>query len=118
MTDEVHLKLLRAIEANPSATQRELSAELGVSLGKAHYCLKALVEKGWVKIGNFRRSPNKLAYVYLLTPAGLSAKRQLTAAFLKRKIEEHEALQSEIARLRSEIAAQGGARAGGSDDGR
>ena len=101
--DEVHLRLLKAIEANPQATQRELSQALGVSLGKANYCLKALVGKGWVKVNNFRASPNKVAYAYLLTPRGLDAKAQLTVRFLRRKVREYESLRREIAELRREV---------------
>jgi EPS-associated MarR family transcriptional regulator len=103
--EEVHLKLLKAIEANPEATQRELSAALGVSLGKANYCLKAVIERGWVKVGNFKANPNKLAYAYLLTPSGFTAKRKLTAAFLRRKVEEYEQLKAEIAALKAEVEA-------------
>lgn len=100
--DEVHLKLLKALEANPQATQRELSETLGVSLGKANYCLKALVQKGWVKVRNFRANPNKLAYAYLLTPKGLTAKRTLTVSFLERKVAEYETLKREIEALSAE----------------
>ena len=102
--EEVHLKLLKAIEANPNATQRELSEALGVSLGKANYCLKAVIERGWVKVGNFKASPNKLAYAYLLTPSGFTAKRKLTVGFLRRKLAEYKALKREIAELKAESA--------------
>ncbi len=101
--NETHLKLLRAIEANPSASQRELSQILGVSLGKANYCLKALMEKGWVKAGNFKASPNKGAYLYLLTPTGLEAKAALTVNFLRRKKAEYDLLRTEIAALEREV---------------
>ena len=100
--DEIHLRLLKAILANPQATQRELSAELGVSLGKANYCLRALVDKGWVKAHNFRANPNKLGYAYLLTPAGLDAKARLTVRFLRRKLDEYDVLRAEIEELRRE----------------
>lgn len=106
--EEVHLRLLKAIEANPQATQRELSQELGVSLGKANYCLKALVDKGWVKVNNFRASPNKLAYAYLLTPRGLDAKAKLTMRFLRRKVKEYEALRREIDELQQEVDGRAG----------
>ena len=86
--DEIHLRLMKAIESNPQATQRELAEALGVSLGKANYCLRALVDRGWVKVRNFRANPNKLAYAYLLTPAGLDGKARLTVRFLKRKLDE------------------------------
>ena len=75
---------------------------MGVSLGVANYCLKALVEKGWVKLESFQRNPNKLGYLYLLTPTGIAAKTQLTARFLKRKLNEYEALREEIERLQAE----------------
>jgi EPS-associated MarR family transcriptional regulator len=100
---ETHLRLLRAIEANPQATQRELAEALGVSLGKAHYCLRALVDKGWVKARNFRASPNKKAYVHALTRKGLEAKAQLTVSFLRRKLEEYHALRAEIEQLQREV---------------
>ena len=103
MSEERQLDALRLLQSNPEMTQRELAEALGVSLGAANYCLKALVEKGWVKLENFQNNPNKLGYLYLLTPAGLAAKTQLTASFLKRKLNEYEALKAEIARLRSEV---------------
>ena len=100
--NETHLRLLRAIEANPQATQRELAEVLGVSLGKAHYCLRALVDQGWVKVRNFRASPNKLGYVHVLTRRGIEAKAQLTVGFLRRKVAEYESLKCEIELLRQE----------------
>jgi EPS-associated MarR family transcriptional regulator len=100
--DEIHLRLLKAIQVNPQATQRELSEELGVSLGKAHYCLRALVNKGWVKVHNFRANPNKLGYAYLLTPAGVDAKARLTVRFLRHKLDEYDLLRAEIEELRRE----------------
>lgn len=103
--EEVHLQLLKAIEANPNATQRELSEALGVSLGKANYCLKAVIERGWVKVGNFKAHPHKLAYAYLLTPRGATAKAKLTTRFLKRKLAEYETLKREIAALKAEVGA-------------
>lgn len=105
--DEIHLRLMKAIESNPQATQRELAEALGVSLGKANYCLRALVDKGWVKVRNFRASPNKLAYAYLLTPAGLDGKARLTVRFLKRKLDEYDLLRAEIEQLRREAADAG-----------
>ena len=102
--NETHLRLLRAIEANPQATQRELAEALGVSLGKTHYCLRALVDKGWVKARNFRANPNKLGYVHVLTRRGLEAKAQLTVSFLRRKVAEYESLRHEIELLRREAA--------------
>ena len=84
-------------------SQRELAEALGVSVGAANYCLKALVEKGWVKLENFRKNPNKLGYLYLLTPMGITAKAQLTASFLGRKMAQYEALRAEIDQLRAEV---------------
>lgn len=105
--DEIHLRLMKAIESNPQATQRELAESLGVSLGKANYCLHALVDKGWVKVRNFKANPNKLAYAYLLTPAGLDGKARLTVRFLKRKLDEYDLLRAEIEQLRREAADAG-----------
>ena len=95
---------MRLLETNPEMTQRELAEALGVSLGAANYCLKALVEKGWVKLENFQNNPNKLGYLYLLTPMGIAAKTTLTARFLRRKLSEYEALKSEIEQLESEVS--------------
>ena len=103
MAEERHLKALRLLELNPEMTQRELAEALGVSVGAANYCLKALVERGWVKLENFQKNPNKLGYLYLLTPMGIAAKTQLTASFLRRKIAEYESLRVEIDQLRSEV---------------
>lgn len=101
--DTYHYKLLKLIEANPSIGQREMARAMGVSLGKANFCLKALVHKGLVKIGNFRRSDNKLAYTYLLTPGGIEAKTQLAVTFLKRKMSEYDAIRAEIEELRRDV---------------
>lgn len=103
MTDDTHYRLLRLIESNPDISQRELARAMGVSLGKANYCLKALVEKGFVKLENFRRNGNKLAYAYLLTPSGIEEKARVTLAFLRFKEREFEDIQREIDRLREEI---------------
>lgn len=97
--DEVHFRVMRLIKENPQLTQRDLARELGISLGKANYCLKALVEKGFVKAENFKRSDHKLAYVYLLTPAGIEEKARVTVAFLRRKMQEFESLKAEIESL-------------------
>lgn len=107
MTDERQLKTLRLLADNPDLTQRQIADALGVSLGAANYCLKALVDKGWVKLENFQRNPNKLGYLYLLTPQGVAAKTSLTARFLKRKLVEYEALKAEIEQLERESAASG-----------
>lgn len=102
---EVHYKLMRALEANPGMSQRELARELGVSLGKVNYCLRALVEKGWIKASNFTNSQNKAAYMYLLTPHGIEEKASLTLRFLQAKTREYEALRKEIQQIRREVRA-------------
>jgi EPS-associated MarR family transcriptional regulator len=94
---------MRALEERPEVSQRELARELGLSLGKTNYCLRALIEKGWVKARNFRDSGNKLAYAYVLTPSGLRAKASATLEFLVRKQREFAALEAEIERLRLEV---------------
>ena len=99
---DIHLDLLRKLEANPDYTQRELSQEMGVSLGKINYCMKKLTEKGWVKLTNFSRSSNKLGYAYLLTPKGIEQKSRLTFAFLAIKLEEYEMLKNEISTLKQD----------------
>ena len=101
---ELDLELLRQLNAQPAASQRKLAQGLGVSVGKLNFCLRALVDRGWVKANNFRRSDNKLAYAYLLTPRGVAAKLRLTSQFLLRKEREFEALQAQIAALRIEVA--------------
>jgi EPS-associated MarR family transcriptional regulator len=100
MTTETHLKILKHIESNPYISQRKLAEELGVSLGKVNYCVKALIDKGLVKTGNFKRNANKMGYLYLLTPKGIEEKAKLTASFLKRKIAEHEQITKEIEQLK------------------
>lgn len=102
MPDEISFQVLRALEGNPRTSQRELADALGISLGKANYCLKALLDRGLIKVRNFRSSQNKLAYAYLLTPKGMAAKTSLTARFLKSKMAEYEALRQEIEELRQE----------------
>jgi EPS-associated MarR family transcriptional regulator len=103
MSKETHYKLLRRLEKNADSTQRELAQDVGVSLGKLNYCLKKLIEKGWVKANNFHQSPNKAKYRYLLTPSGIDAKTKLTVQFLKRKLEEYDRLQEEIRLLEDEL---------------
>ena len=103
MTEERQLNTLRLLDTNPKMSQRELAAALGISLGATNYCLKALVEKGWVKLGNFQNSSNKLGYLYLLTPMGLVAKTALTTRFLRQKVKEYEALKFEIEQLKNEV---------------
>jgi EPS-associated MarR family transcriptional regulator len=93
---------MRILQDNPDLTQRELAKELGMSVGGLNYCLNALVEKGFVKMGSFQKSKNKFKYVYLLTPHGIAEKLALTSRFLKRKMEEHDALKLEIEALKRE----------------
>jgi EPS-associated MarR family transcriptional regulator len=97
------LTLLRILEQNPELSQRKIAEELGISLGKTNYCLRALIEKGWVKAGNFSKSPKKRRYLYQLTPIGITAKAKMTQRFLKRKLKEHEVLIKEIEELREEV---------------
>lgn len=99
---DIRLDLLRRLESNPKFTQRELSQEMGVSLGKVNYCMKKLTEKGLIKITNFTHNPNKIGYVYLLTPSGVEEKARLTFSFLKRKIKEYEVLKEEIDKLKQD----------------
>ena len=105
--EDVDLNLLRQLEQEPRLNQRGLARRLGLSLGKVNYCVQALVAKGLIKISNFRRSDNKLAYAYLLTPVGLQEKSRLTIDFLKRKKQEYERLQVEIAQLQVEVETLG-----------
>ena len=100
MSTRTYLKILKHIEANPRISQRQLAKELGVSVGKINYCVKALITKGWVKAGNFQRSTNKMSYLYLLTPVGIGEKTKLTASFLKLKIAEHKIITIEIEQLK------------------
>ena len=99
---DIHLDLLRKLESNPEYTQRELSKEIGVSLGKVNYCIRKLTEKGLIKITNFKQNPNKMGYAYLLTPKGIEEKSKLTFSFLKRKLIEYEILKKEINELKLE----------------
>tara|TARA_Y100000590_G_C15126629_1_gene790815 strand:- start:280 stop:576 length:297 start_codon:yes stop_codon:yes gene_type:complete len=98
MKNEDHFEVLRRIQKKPKASQRELAEELGFSLGKLNYCLKALKSKGLIKISNFQKNPNKLNYIYILTPKGLSAKTKLTINFMKKKMKEYDELKKEIGR--------------------
>jgi EPS-associated MarR family transcriptional regulator len=103
VSEDTRFRVLRLIEENPRATQREIASALGLSLGGVNYCLKALIGKGLLKIQNFRNSGNKLGYLYLLTPEGIAEKSYLTEAFLRRKMAEYEALRKEIEAVRSSI---------------
>ena len=102
--DELRLRVLRALEANPELSQRQLAAELGVSPGGVNYALKALIERGFVKVNNFRRSGTKAFYLYMLTPKGIAEKSSLATALLSRKLKEYKVLMSEIDALQSEVA--------------
>lgn len=104
MNYELSIKLIRALEKTPQQSQRLLSESCGVSLGSIHYCLNALIEKGYVKAQNFKNAQNKLAYAYILTPSGINLKRELTMAFLRRKQAQYEALQREIRALEEDLA--------------
>ena len=99
---DIRLDLLRKLEVNPGYTQRELSQEMGVSLGKINYCMKKLIEKGLVKLSNFSHNPNKVNYIYLLTPKGIEQKARLTVTFLAIKLEEYEMLKNEISKLKQD----------------
>jgi EPS-associated MarR family transcriptional regulator len=102
LTDEMRYKVMRLVEANPRMSQRDLARELGISLGKANYCLQALVRKGLIKATNFKNSHNKAAYMYLLTPRGLESKATLAMKYLQIKVREYEALRLEIEDVRRE----------------
>jgi EPS-associated MarR family transcriptional regulator len=103
---ELEYRALKILEQQPNLTQRQLAKELGVSLGKTHYLVKALIAVGWVKLDNFQRSDNKWGYAYLLTPMGIVEKAAITARFLVRKQREHTQLQEEIAQLQEEVRQQ------------
>ena len=105
LTDEVRYKLLKLLEAKPKLSQREVARELGISLGKVNFCMKALADKGMVKATNFKNSSNKTMYMYLLTPRGIEEKARVTVRFLRRKLSEYEALRAEIEKMRGETEA-------------
>jgi len=94
--EQDHFDVLRKIQKKPESSQRELAEELGFSLGKLNYCLKALQDKGLVKIENFKKNPQKLNYIYVLTPEGISKKTKLTLNFMKRKMREYDELKNEL----------------------
>ena len=100
---DIHFRLLNALEEKPHMTQRDLAKKLGVSLGGVNYCLKALIEIGHIKMNNFEKNPNKLNYLYLLTPSGIKEKTILTKDFLKRKMDEYQNLKKEIELIQSKI---------------
>jgi MarR family transcriptional regulator, temperature-dependent positive regulator of motility len=102
-SNDLDYALLRQIDSLQSTNQRDLASRLGISVGRVNFCLRAVVDRGWVKVNNFRRADNKWAYAYLLTPSGANAKLRLTRAFLERKEQEFEQLQNEIEMLRNEV---------------
>ena len=108
LDDETRYRLLKVLADRPDITQRRLARDLGISLGKVNYCLKALIEKGWVKAGNFRRNPDRRVYAYLLTPRGVEEKARVTVRFLRHKMAEYDALREEIKRLRGEVTDSNG----------
>ena len=102
LTDEYRYRILKLLESNPGASQRDIARELGVSLGRVNFCLQALVEKGLIKANNFRNSANKRVYLYLLTPTGIEEKAKVTFRFLRLKLDEYESLKKEVAELERE----------------
>jgi len=104
MNQELSIKIIKELEKAPEQSQRKLSKRCGVSLGSIHYCINALVDKGYVKAQNFKNAQNKLAYAYILTPTGINLKKELTLAFLTRKQAEYEKLQREIRELEEDLA--------------
>jgi EPS-associated MarR family transcriptional regulator len=102
LTDETRYRILKLLEADPHASQRRIADELGISLGRVNFCVQALIQKGLVKANNFRNNANKRAYLYYLTPRGVEEKAKVTARFLKRKLEEYEALKRELEELQRE----------------
>lgn len=103
MNSFLEIKLIRELEKQPKLSQRQLSIRCNVSLGSIHYCLSALIEKGFIKAKNFKNSKNKLAYSYILTPSGLVHKQKITIDFLKRKQIEFELIKEEISKLKGEV---------------
>ena len=101
--EDLNFRTLRLLQEKPDASQRDLADQLGVSHGKMNYCLKALIDKGLIKLENFQNSQHKLKYAYLLTPAGITEKAKLTRRFLRRKLQEYEQLKSEIEQLKNEV---------------
>ncbi len=103
LSDELRYRLLKVLDGNPGFSQRDLARELGLSLGKVNFCLRALIDRGSVKATNFTNSKNRKAYMYLLTPRGIEEKARMTARFLKMKMREYELLRREIAELRGHV---------------
>ncbi len=107
LTDEYRYRILKLLETNPTASQREIAHELGVSLGRVNFCLQALIEKGLIKVNNFRHNESKRAYLYYLTPKGMKEKAKVTFRFLKFKLDEYENLKLEVAQLQREAGRLG-----------
>jgi len=103
LQEDTYFRVIRILQENPDLTQRELAEKLGISVGGLNYCMKALMEKGLVKMKNFANSKNKFGYVYVLTPTGMAEKAAITQRFLQRKIEEYKCLRNEIAQLQQEL---------------
>jgi EPS-associated MarR family transcriptional regulator len=103
LQEDTYFRVLRLLQDNPDMTQREIAQSLGLSTSGLNYCLKALIDKGWVKVHNFSQSKNKFGYIYVLTPQGIAEKLALTSRFLKRKLSEYDALKAEIDGLQAEM---------------
>jgi len=110
--EDVRFRVLRLIEKRPEASQREIADALGVSVGAVNYCVRALIDKGHIKVANFRASKNKLGYVYVLTPEGIAARANLAVRFIERKLAEYNTIKDELDQLRSEFTDDGGAAKG------
>jgi EPS-associated MarR family transcriptional regulator len=104
--EDTHFRIMRILQKNPDLTQRELADKLGMSVGGLNYCLNALIDKGFVKMGNFSKSKNKFKYVYLLTPQGIAEKVALTSRFVRRKMDEYDALRDELEEMKRELKQQ------------
>lgn len=107
LQEDTYFRVMRILQENPDLTQRELAEKLGISVGGLNYCLKALIEKGMVKMKNFATSKNKFGYVYVLTPTGVAEKAAITHRFLQRKMDEYKALKAEIEALNAEVEKPG-----------
>lgn len=107
LQEDTYYRVLRMLQDNPDLTQREIALKLGLSASGLNYCLRALIDKGWVKMHNFAQSKNKFGYIYVLTPSGIAQKVALTGRFLQRKLTEYQALKSEIEGLQAELGATG-----------
>jgi EPS-associated MarR family transcriptional regulator len=108
LQEDTYFRVMRILQENPDLTQRELAEKLGISVGGLNYCLKALMERGLVKMKNFATSKNKFGYIYVITPSGMAKKAAITHMFLQRKMDEYDALKAEIEALRSEVEKPGG----------